>query len=97
MKVIAKTGNGYLLEASPSELAQLQGYTSEYSNGYQKSTDRIGDEIDISKMVQIASYTRTLAPEVIRETIVRLEATIGKLQSAGELVEKLNLFDKLKD
>ena len=97
MKVIARTGQGYLLEASPTELAQLQGYASEYSNGYQKGSDRIGEEIDITKMVQTAAYVRTMDQQVIKELVRRLQAAMDQVNQASENVEKLNLFDKLKD
>ncbi len=97
MKVIARTGHGYLLEASATELAQLQGYTSEYSNGYQKGSDRIGDEIDITKMGQTAAYVKTMDQQVINDLIRRLQAAMDQVNQASENVEKLNLFDKLKD
>lgn len=98
MKVIAKTKQGYLLESSDSELAQLQGYRSQYDDQYKGAgSDKIGDEIDITKMVQTAAFVRTLDKQVITELVSRLQRAMDSVNSANECVEKLNLFEKFKE
>jgi hypothetical protein len=48
MKVIGKTENGYIIEASRDDVANLVGYNSQYSTGYKSLS--VGDEILVSKM-----------------------------------------------
>lgn len=98
MKIIAQTGSGYLLEATAIELAQLQGYSNQFDSNYKiGARDKIGEEIDINKMVQTAAFVRTMDKQVITELTSRLQRAMDSVNSANECVEKLNLFEKLKD
>jgi hypothetical protein len=99
MKVIARTSGGYLIEANADEIAQIQGYTSQYDSNYKRGTamDIVGQELDITAMVKTAAFVRTLDTNVIKSLADRIESSLKEVRQAGEAVEKLNLFDKLKD
>ncbi|WP_044893010.1 MULTISPECIES: hypothetical protein [Bacillales] len=48
MKIIGESKDGFIIEASRGEIANLLGFYSEYSSGYERP--KVGDEIEVSKM-----------------------------------------------
>ena len=50
MRIIAETKEGFLLEARKKDVANLIGYSSEWSQEYKENKPKIGDDIQINKM-----------------------------------------------
>ena len=98
MKIIAKTENGFLIDASANEIAQLHGYEGDYDSDYRKTISFAGPgaEIDISKIVRAAKYVRTLDSSVLEQSNDRLLSMVEKLTEVRDLVYKLNMFEDLK-
>ena len=98
MKIIAKTENGFLIDASANEIAQLHGYESDYDSDYRKVVSNAvpGAGIDISKIGRAAKYVRTLDSAVLEQSTDRLLSMVEKLTEVRDLVYKLNMFEDLK-
>lgn len=79
MKVIAKTRDGYMLEASEDDIAYLIGYNGRYSVSYDKSKLQIGDKINISAM-----YGQLYN---LKENQPKLKNTVNILRSLADLLE----------
>ena len=52
MKIIGTTKDGFILEASSRELANLIGYYSEYDQREKHVEPKVGDSIQINEMYQ---------------------------------------------
>jgi hypothetical protein len=98
MKVIAKVDNGKVLcEVSVDEIAQLNGFRNQYASGFNRSLCDVGNECNLNKMVITSQYVRTMDTKVIEHISKSLQDAMDKVTEAGDFVNKLNLFDKLKD
>jgi hypothetical protein len=98
MKVIAKIDNGRVLcEVSVDEIAQLNGFRSQYDTSFSKLLCDVGAECNLNKMVITSQYVRTMDTKVIEHISKSLQDAMDKVTEAGDFVTKLNLFDKLKD
>lgn len=98
MKIIAKTGGGYLIETTENEIAQLHGFEGRHDSAYRSTIYEleIGHEIELSKIVQAAKYVRTLDSAVLEQSHERLLTMAERLNDIRDLVHKLNLFEDLK-
>lgn len=98
MKVIAKIDNGKVLcEVSVEEIAMLNGFRSTYDSDFSRSLCDVGAECNLNKMVITSQYVRTMDTKVIEHISKSLQDAMDKVTEAGDFVNKLNLFDKLKD
>jgi hypothetical protein len=98
MKVIAKIDHSKMLcEVSVEEIAQLNGFRSQYDTSFSKSLCDVGAECNIIKMVVTSQYVRTMDTKVIEHISKSLQDALDKVTEAGDFVTKLNLFDQLKD
>ena len=102
MKIIAKTDNGFLLEASRNEIAQLMGFKDGWDKGFDKEwkSDVLGNlnkQFDIDKVVETANYVRTLDRQTLLNTQHRFERLAKEVEDVRNEVSKLNLFDTLKE
>ena len=57
MKVIGETNDGYILQASKEEIANLQGLYSQYSEGFRVNVE---DEINITPFYRMAKNANSL-------------------------------------
>ncbi len=98
MKVIADTGNGFLLEVTSNELAQILGFRGEYDSDYKinRNASHIGLTYDIGKIVKTAQYVRNLDADVLSQSHERLLAMAERVNEVRDLVHKLNIFEDLK-
>ena len=88
MKVIAQTGNGFLLEATPDEIANICGYYSAIAPEFDP-TVAIGDEIQVSEI--FSKFTLLLGKKAdielaLSNTIdakTKLESSIQTLEEIG--------------
>lgn len=83
MKIIGKTGNGYIIDASNDELANLLGYYSHYSfgGGNERMTPKIGDEVNVAQMFKHLYELGSAQKEIA--------ATAAKLRTAADLISTL--------
>lgn len=83
MKIIANTPTGFLVEADKDELANLMGYSSDFTRTYDRSKNespfRIGDKIPIKKMYDRLYGMANMSKE--------LSEIAGKLKAASDFVD----------
>ena len=79
MKIIAKTVQGFLLEATTLEIANLVGFYSDYENSFNRRGLDIGDEIKISEMFhQLYS---------LKKNLPLLSKTAAEFRNLADLLE----------
>jgi hypothetical protein len=96
MKILARTADGYMLEATEMEMAQLHGFQTTYDKDYRRNLVEIGYDVDISKLTRNAEFLRTLDTSVITKAQNRFEELAKEMETIRDQVTRLNLFDKLK-
>ena len=79
MKIIAKTDSGYLISATKESIANLMGYYSSYSDGFNRDL-KIGDTIKISQMFTHLYTMKSLEKELAKVAV--------QLHAAADFVEK---------
>jgi len=84
MKIIGKTENGYIIEASKDDVANLIGYYSHYSKEVNIS---VGDEIQVSKMYQQLHDLERSQPEM-RKVVSTLRGMADLLEPVCPVIEK---------
>jgi hypothetical protein len=78
MKIIGTTENGYLIDATKSEIAHLSGYYSQFDDKI-KDKVKVGADINISKMFnQLYDLSSNQK---------RLKGTISTLRNLADLLE----------
>ena len=77
MKIIGKTENGYIVEASKDDVANLVGYHGQYDTKYKPLS--VGDEILVSKMFRQLYELKNNQPE--------LQKVVGTLRNLADLLE----------
>lgn len=98
MKIIAKVdSNRVLCEVTNDEIALLNGFRNTYDTGFERKLLEVGSECNLSKMVATSQFVRTMDTKVIEHINKSLEEAMKKVNEAGDFVNKLNLFEKLKD
>lgn len=103
MKLIATTKTGYLAEVSETEVANLLGYSSTYDDGYRTlqrnypDENLTGLEIEIERMHDVAKMLRNLTQTDIAKARQTLRYTQEKIDELQDIVDKLTLFETLKE
>lgn len=98
MKIIAKVdGSRVLCEVTNEEIALLNGFRNTYDTGFDKKLLEVGSECSLTKMVATSQFVRTMDTRVIESINKSLEEAMKKVNEAGDFVNKLTLFEKLKD
>ena len=103
MKFIARTKTGYLAEVDESEIANLLGYNSTYDDGFRTlvrnrpGEDLTGFEVEVEKMYDIAMMLRNLNKTNIAKAQDTLRYAQEKVDELQDVVEKLTLFETLKE
>lgn len=83
MKIIGKTKDGYLLEASERDMAALYGFTSEYSTGYKRSERSIGEEIPVQDAREAAEFVKAWSAD-------RVKSAKTAVQSIADSLDKMD-------
>lgn len=78
MKIIAKTSNGFLFEASETEIANLAGFYHEYDSGFSRKLE-IGDALKISEMFQQLYQ--------LKKNLPLLSKTAAEFRNLADLLE----------
>jgi len=99
MKIIAENPNGFIIDMSKTELANLIGYYSNDNGDFKKLRDdcvlKVGSEIAISKMYELLYSMRSneqrfkKASELlakISETLLLVDPVVRQIQS--EIIEQ---------
>lgn len=82
MKIIATTtSNGFLIEATSDELAQIMGFGSHYSL-------KEGNKLEINKVIQVTPLWRALT--VSRERKAEITALAIQLRKTADRVDTIN-------
>lgn len=99
MKVIAQIDNSRVLcEVSVEELAFLNGFRSQYDNGFKNaSAMTVGAECNLKKMVNTSQYVRGLRAKTLEETKSKLVKAINEIDTAMEIVSGLEVFNILSE
>ena len=97
MKIIAKTDKGLLLEATERDVANILGYGSTYSDGFDNRMLKIGTEIPVHKIVSTADAVRTMNTGRLNQIKSNLQNAITQVEAAEDSINQLNLFEKLKE
>lgn len=94
MKIVAQTYNGYMLEASKSDVANLIGYYGEYDMG-DKYRPKIGDEIKINDMYKQLYTLQNKQPE-LKKVVDTLRGLADLLEPTVPVIESV-FVDCVKD
>ena len=86
MKVIATTEDGFIIEASKNDIANLTGYYSTYDKDFKKL--KIGDEIAIHDMF-VQLYTLEKKKQDLSQTVKTLRNLADLLEPACPVIEKV--------
>jgi len=98
VKVIADMSSSIkLVEVSDYEFAQLLGYDSIYSKGFDKDKIKVGFIIDICAFSKISEYVRNLNTKQLDDINGRLIDAQIQIKKAITFAEELKVFDILKD
>jgi hypothetical protein len=85
VKVIGNTKDGYILEASENEVANLIGYSSHWSDKFKRPS--VGDDIQINKMYRQLYDLEHNQPE-LRKVIDTLRGLADMLEPVCPVIEK---------
>ena len=91
MRIIGKTENGFILEASRKELSNLTGYYSEFADSTSKL--KVGQLIKVSEMYD-QLYTLASKTDTISSISKKLAELIGELQIINPIIKELLPTDK---
>lgn len=94
MKIVAQTYNGYMLEVSKSDIANLIGYYGEYDMG-DKYRPKIGDEIKINDMFKQLYTLQKKQPE-LKKVVDTLRGLADLLEPTVPVLENV-FIDCVKD
>lgn len=99
MKVIAKVDNTRVLcEVTIDELAFLNGFKSQYGEGFNKDAmSAVGAECNLKRMVTTSQFVRGLRPDILKKARDNLEKILADLDSTMETVSGLEIFNILQD
>lgn len=86
MKIIGKTKEGYILDASANEIANLIGYYGEYSLRQDNVSLGIGEEIRISQMYD-QLYKLHVKHNEIEAAKIKLEECIKYMNEVQPVID----------
>lgn len=93
MKIIGRSENGYIINATHDEVVNLLGYYSKYAQEYKNKAIGIGSEINVSDM-----YNQLYKLANSHDDIVRAKDALKKCIENLELVNPLvNISIKRED
>ena len=97
MKIIGSTTHGHLVDVSLAELAHIMGYENSYNEEFKKL--RINNEMqfEIRAINSTAYFIRNLDTSKLKTLRKSLEDAIEEIDTATDIVQQLNLFDKLME
>lgn len=95
MKIIGETKEGFIAILSNSEMANLTGYDSIYSGGYNKP--RIDDFVNITSLYNKTSTIETLLNNGLVDAINDLDKKVKALIIAKKLFEDILVRETKKE
>ena len=85
MKIIGKTKDGYLIEASGTDMAALHGFTSEYSDGYKREGKEIGYEVPVAAAREAMEFVRRWAASNLADAKHRVTSMANSLEKVERI------------
>jgi len=88
VKIIGKTKENFLLEATKNELANLVGYYSTYTDGYKSL--QIGDYIKVSEMFNKLSWIENNKKkvEMLKEEFIQISRELDTFNPIFRSIDK---------
>jgi hypothetical protein len=86
MRIIGKTEEGYILDASTNEIANLIGYYSDYDMRDSNKKLAVGDIIQISAMYKQLHNLKNNEPK-LKETVKMLRGLADSLEPTCPIIE----------
>ena len=90
MKIIGTHENGYIIDMSKTEMSNLIGYYSEYSEEFRGMKLKSGDEINVDKMYR-QLYTLSHKKQELAQTVMALRNMADLLEPVTPIIE--NVFE----
>lgn len=95
MNILGRTRNGFILEASDTEVALIRGYRNSSADGYRNP--ETGHEIEVEKFDKIAKFVRTLDESKLEFIKKQLQLAIDNIDETVDLAQSLTLFARLEE
>ena len=90
MKIIGIKDDGYIIDVSKDEVANLMGLYGHYSNEFPRL--KVGDDIDIKGL-----YTKYENGKYLRDDVNSLKSIIKHLEIATSDIEMITNLPKLEE
>jgi len=97
MKIIGKTEDGWLLEASKDDVALMMGFRYAHDDGFKNTKVTIGTEMHLTKMAATSEFLRTIDKDRLKDFKNRISYVIDDIDHAIDTVTELTIFEKLKE
>ena len=97
MKIIATTGDGFLIEASALEIAQLRGFRNLGDMERNRSKIVVGGTVDVTALNTTAEYLRGVSDNELQRVAHDLEGVIKNINGVRDVVNSLNIFETIKE
>jgi len=97
MKIIAGTNDGYIMEVSNNEVAQIMGFRGAHDINFRNRLPEIDDNISIDDTATISQYVRNLDKDQLQVIKHDLEGVIKNIEGAMKKVQAMNLFETIKE
>ena len=97
MKIIAKSENGFLIDATPLEIAQLRGFRNLGAMERERSTIKVGGTVDVTALNTTAEYLRGVSNDQLQRVTHDLEGIIKNINGVRDVVDSLNIFETIKE
>lgn len=97
MKIIGKTEDGFLLEASKDDVALMMGFRYAFDDGFKNTKITIGTEMSLTKMAATSEFLRNIDKDRLKEFKSRIEYVIDDIDRAIDTITELTIFETLKD
>lgn len=86
MKIIGETKEGFILEASKDEVANLKGFYSDYQLKGDNNISKLGEKIEVEKIYsKYKAFERIITTDDFKNALNRLKDTVEVLTPVQEL------------
>ena len=98
MKIIASVDEDRVLaEITIDEVALILGFRSRHDNEFHSQAIRIGTEIPVDKIAATGRYVRTMDSGALADLQKQMESILTRVEAVRSTVEKINLFEDIRD
>lgn len=98
MKIIASVDEDRaLVEITMDEVALILGFRGHHDNGFSSRAIRVGTEIPVDKIAATGRYMRTMDSGALADLQKQVESVLARVEAVRSTVEKINLFEDIRD